>query len=112
MKARGPVTPRTQPGAAGPMEAEVATRRRTPHPGRTKAQRAVLDAIGCGDCSPYMAPRTRDALLAAGLIIECGEKVVGRDRFGLITIPEYGMPIPVHMQWCYAVSDDDADDPE
>lgn len=79
---------------------------RVAHPGKTKAQRAALDAIGCGDPSPRMAPKTREALLAAGLIIECGERVLGRDRFGVIAIPQYGMPIPVHMQWCYAVSQD------
>ena len=79
---------------------------KVPHPGRSKAQRAALDAIGCGDNSPIMAPRTRAALLKAGLIQKCGEKVVGRDRFGAIAIPEYEMPIPVHMQWCAAVAAD------
>lgn len=80
------------------------------HPGKTKAQRAALDAIGCGDATPPMAPRTREALLKAGLIVQCELKVVGRDHFGLITVPKYAMPIPVHMQWCYAVSEDDPDD--
>ena len=77
---------------------------RMPHPGRTPAQRKVLDAIGCGDFSPSMSPRVRDALIAAGLITPAGEKVLGRDAFGPITIPEYEMPIPVHMQWCAAVA--------
>lgn len=80
------------------------------HPGRTKAQREALDQIGCGNYSPRMAPRTRDAMLAAGLIQQCGERVVGRDGFGVIAIPEYEMTIPTHMAWCEAVAEEGAPD--
>lgn len=83
------------------------------HPGKTKAQREALDQIGCGNYSPRMAPITRDAMLAAGLIRQCGERVVGRDRFGVIAIPEYEMTIPTHMAWCKAVaSEEDGQDKE
>ena len=36
------------------------------HPGRTPAQRRVLDAIGCGNNSPRMVAAVRDAMLKAG----------------------------------------------
>lgn len=77
---------------------------KVPHPGRSRAQRAVLDAIGCGNNSPSMATSTRTVLLKAGLIRKCGERLVGRDRFGDVVISEYEMPFPVHMQWCAAVA--------
>lgn len=86
-----------------PTRAEIEAGRMK-HPGRTVAQRRVLDAIGCGNNSPLMSARTREALLNAGLIVLVGRKIVGRDRFGAITLPEYEMPIPVHMQWCEAVA--------
>ena len=79
---------------------------RPKHPGRTAAQRRVLDEIGCGENCPRMADATRDALLREGLIVELGRKSLGRDRFGEITIPQYEMPIPVHMQWCKAVAEE------
>lgn len=81
---------------------------KTTHPGKTAAQRRALDAIGCGDFSPAMADRTRDALLVAGLIEPCGERILGRDRFGTIAVQEYQMPIHVHMQWCRAVASSEA----
>lgn len=76
------------------------------HPGRTLAQRRVLDQIGCGNFSPPMAPTTRDALLAAGLIQQCGERLIGRG-WSAVRIAEYEMTIPTHMQWCAAVGGDD-----
>jgi hypothetical protein len=77
------------------------------HPGKTAAQRRALDAIGCGNYSPIMAAATRDALLAAGAIEPCGVRVLGRGALA-VSIPEYQMPIPVHMQWCSAVASDPA----
>lgn len=75
-----------------------------PHPGKTKAQRRVLDAIGCGDFLPPMSARTRDALLKAGLICKSEPIAIGKDRFGVIKIPQFYMPLPVHIQWCQAVA--------
>lgn len=74
------------------------------HPGKTAAQRRALDEIGSGHFSPPMHPKTRDRLLAEGLIRSYGYKVVGRDRFGEIRIEEFEMPIPVHYQWCQVMS--------
>lgn len=76
---------------------------RMPHPGRTAAERRALDAIGCGNFTPPMAPKVRQRLLEAGLIVQCGERLIGRGPLA-VRIPEYEMPIPVHFQWCSAVA--------
>ncbi len=76
---------------------------RPPHPGRTAAERRALDAIGCGNFTPAMAPKVRQRLLEAGLIVQCGERLIGRSPLA-VRIPEYEMPIPVHFQWCSAVA--------
>jgi hypothetical protein len=72
------------------------------HPGRTPAQRRVLDQIGCGNFSPIMANSTRDALLKAGLIVETESRT---EPFGpfRVTIREFTMPLPVHYVWCQAM---------
>lgn len=72
----------------------------TKHPGKSPAQRAALDEIGCGNYLPRMSPATRKALLDRGLIEPCGEKIICQDRFGTVRLTEYQMPIPVHYQWC------------
>lgn len=74
------------------------------HPGRTPAQRRVLDAIGCGDNAPWMTNQTRDAMLKAGLIVQCADKLIPLNPHqpsGLqIHITQFEMPIPIHMRWC------------
>ncbi len=77
------------------------------HPGTTPTERRVLDAIGCGDSCPPMTARTRDAMLRKGLIHKVGERELGRDRFGAISLPVYEMPIPIHMVWCKAVAEEE-----
>lgn len=74
------------------------------HPGKTSAQRAVLDQIGCGDCCPPGHPKTFAKLVELGLLHRLQDKVIGRDRFGVIAIPQFEMPVHVHMQWCDAVA--------
>lgn len=69
------------------------------HPGASKAQRAALDAIGTGNFTPAMTAKTKAALLEAGLIQKCGERRIGRGPLA-VTVEEYEMPIPVHMEWC------------
>lgn len=81
---------------------------KAPHPGKTPAQRRVLDEIGCGNYSPFMSPRTCRAMLDAGLIERLPDRIVGRDRFGTIKVREFQMPIPVHYQWCQAMSEAEA----
>ncbi len=77
------------------------------HPaGRRTAWRRVLDEIGCGNFCPQMTRATAQSLINAGLIERVADKPVGRDVFGPIVIPQYQMPLAVHMQWCKAVSDE------
>lgn len=75
------------------------------HPGKTRAQRAALDKIGCGQ-TPFMHPKTEAALVKNGLIVKIGEQIICQDRFGTVKAPVYEMPIPVHYQWCMAMSDE------
>ena len=82
---------------------------RPKHPGRTPAQRRVLDAIGCGDNSPHMSPIIREIMLRDGLIVELGPRLIfGPSNSPIDRIPvkirQFEMPIPVHMQWCDAVA--------
>lgn len=71
------------------------------HPGRTPAQRSALDAIGGGDHVPSMARSTRDALIRAGMIRQCGEIVFGRGPWA-VRVPGYEMTITTHLQWLIA----------
>jgi hypothetical protein len=73
------------------------------HPGRTPAERRILDAIGCGNNSPWMATSTRDNLLKAELIVRIEDKLFGRYPLA-VKVAQYDMPIRVHMLWCQAMS--------
>jgi hypothetical protein len=53
---------------------------RMPHPGRTSAERRVLDRIGCGE-PPACSPKTLRSLLDAGLIVDVGTETF-RDALG------------------------------
>lgn len=110
---RKPIRPDKKPSEPAKKEAAASKDRKSnprrvvatvlpkpPHPGKTEAQRRFLDMVGCGENSPPSTERTVDALLDAGLIYVCGYKVVGKDRFREIQIPQYEMTIPTHMQWC------------
>lgn len=77
----------------------------TKHPGKTPAQRRALDEIGCGNHSPIMAKSTQNALLGAGLITEMEPGKLSCGNLGFITVRQFDMPIPVHIQWCEAMSD-------
>jgi hypothetical protein len=69
-------------------------------PGLTRAQRDVFEQIAIGQ-TPYARPETIKVLLDKELIVRIADRVVGRDRFGIISVPDYEVPIPVHMAWCY-----------
>jgi hypothetical protein len=69
------------------------------HPGRTPAERRVLDAIGGGNHSPFMRPTTEKAMLEAGLIYALPDKV-SHDRLGTLRVRQFDMPAAVHMAWC------------
>lgn len=74
---------------------------KTSHPcsGMTQAQRRDFELIAINE-RPLGGHRTIKALKARGLIKEAPPKVVGRDALGTITIPQWEVPIPIHMQWC------------
>lgn len=72
----------------------------TKHPGKTSAQKRILDEIGCGNHAPIMAKSTMARMLADGLIVEIGsrsEPFIGGLK---MTIRQFDMPTPVHMAWC------------
>lgn len=71
----------------------------TKHPGKTGAQRRVLDMIGCGNNSPLMSKSTREALLRDGLIVQIADSVIGQGPLAC-RVSRFEMPISVHMQWC------------
>ena len=80
------------------------------HPGKTPAQRRVLDSIGCGHHSPLMAVATRHAMIRDGLIVELPSR---RECFYgniAMTIRQFEMPTPVHMAWCNAMADECPDE--
>lgn len=72
---------------------------RHPCAGMTKAQRELFERLAIGMDGP-MHPKTLAALGAKGLVWRGPDRVLGRDRFGPITIPDYYIPLPVHHQWC------------
>lgn len=73
----------------------------TDHPckGRSKVQITAFEAIATGQ-EPPPRQRTINALLNSGLIELAGMRKIGEDRFGAIELPEYQVPIPIHIQWC------------
>jgi hypothetical protein len=73
----------------------------TDHPckGMTKNQIAVFERIAVNQLI-YAHPRTIAVLKERGLIEQGPDRVLGRDAFGLITVPDYCVPLPVHYQWC------------
>ena len=73
----------------------------TDHPciGMTAAQRAAFEQIATNGYGPFH-PKVIAALLARGLIVRSEDEILGRDAFGIISIPTYAVPIPFHMQWC------------
>jgi hypothetical protein len=78
------------------------------HPGRTKAQRAILDQVGCGENCPRGTRKVLDAMVDEGLLVRLPDKVLGQDALGVIALPQFEMPIPVHYAWCSYWAEQDA----
>ena len=94
-----------------PTDLDAATKSaKTQHPGRTAAQRRVIDHIGAGNHSPLMAKTTRDAMLNAGLIHEIPGKSVLSISGIRITVRQFNLPISVHMAWCNWCAENCPDD--
>jgi hypothetical protein len=85
-------------------------RSKTPHPcaGMTPAQRRDFELIAINE-RPRGGVKTLKALKEAGLIEQLPPKIVGRDAFGLITVPDYCVPLMAHMQWCKWASEQPTD---
>jgi hypothetical protein len=78
---------------------------KTPHPakaaGCSKRQIEAFEQIGAGVTRPSgYSDKVFLALLEKGLIEVCGVKVLCKDRFGTVQVPEFQQPLPVHIQWC------------
>lgn len=72
----------------------------TDHPCKdlTPAQRAAFEQIAINQ-PPQCGWKSIDALLKAG-VIERGPDDTRRDAMGVYHIPNFFVPLPVHMQWC------------
>jgi hypothetical protein len=70
------------------------------HPceGLTRAQIAAFEDIATNQ-PPRCGWKSIDALLKAG-VIERGTDDVRRDAMGTYNIPNFFVPLPIHMQWC------------
>lgn len=69
-----------------------------PFPNLSKKQKQILDALGCGNYSlKYVMPTKKsiEGLLEKGLIRSLGFITISG-----VKIPEYEMPIAVHLKWC------------
>lgn len=74
-------------------------RPRAKHPGRTRAEQRVIDAIGGGNSTPYMRQDLRMKMLEDGLIVKLPDKIIP-DRLGAIHVEQYDLPSWVHIAWC------------
>ena len=77
----------------------------TEHPckGMTKAQIAAFEQIAINQ-PPQCKWETIDALLKAG-VVERGPSERRRDAIGVYDIPNFFVPLPIHMQWCQWASE-------
>jgi hypothetical protein len=78
----------------------------TDHPckGLPFSARSAFEALTINQ-SPRCKQKTLDLLLERGLIGRGDDRIIGRDPLGLITIPEYFVPLAVHMQFCQWASE-------
>lgn len=72
----------------------------TDHPcsGMSAAAVKAFELIAINE-HPPMNKRAIDQLLKLGLIERLPDKEL-RDRFGSYSIPQYQVPLAIHMQWC------------
>lgn len=69
------------------------------HPAPKGAQRVMFEQVATGVSCPSGSSRTRRALVDKGLIVRVGSRYIGNPPFQ-VELPEFEVPIPVHMQWC------------
>lgn len=73
----------------------------TDHPCKGLPVNAVeaFEQIATGNALPAMTKGTAAKLLAKGLIERGADKQFS-DRLGKFSVPQYFVPLPVHMDWC------------
>lgn len=83
----------------------------TKHPcaGLSTLTKSVFEGIACGFNASFH-PATIKSLLAAELVVQIGERIVGQDNFGTIKVAVYEVPLAVHMQWCAWCAENVVDD--
>lgn len=67
--------------------------------GLTAVQLRVFEAIATGHDEGHPG-KTLKSLIAKGLIVSPGMRIVGQDRFGLVEVPVYDVPVSLHIEWC------------
>lgn len=70
---------------------------------------AVFERIAIGQ-PPVALEKTLKRLVERGLIERIADRRVGRDCFGPVIIPQYQVPLLVHMQWCQWASEQSFDE--
>lgn len=72
----------------------------TDHPckGLSKAQREAFEQIAISQ-PPRATHKTLISMRQKGLI-DYVDREIGRDALGKIVVPEWFVPLPIHMQWC------------
>lgn len=73
----------------------------TDHPCKGMSQSCIsaFEQIATGIALPAAAKRSLDKLQAKGLIERGADRPLS-DRLGKFSIPQYFVPLPVHMDWC------------
>jgi len=71
------------------------------HPckGMTKAQIATFEQVAIGVSLPPATPATWRSLERRG-VVERRSDLIRSDRLGKFSLPQWSVPIHVHMQWC------------
>ena len=77
--------------------------------GLGKSVREAFGLMTIGE-RPFISQKTMAAFLERGLIVRMPDKVLGRDAFGAIAVPDYEIPISVHMEWCQWCADNFPDE--
>lgn len=69
----------------------------------------AFERIATGESLPPMSKGIAAKLLAKGLI-DHGDPKICRDSLGAYSIPQYFVPLPVHMKWCEWCADQPDED--
>lgn len=83
----------------------------TKHPcsglGLTKAQKHWFECVAVGYGGPPPSKKAAEVLQNFGLIERLPDKVIGRDRFGEITVPSWQATTWAHMDFCAWCAEND-----